>query len=980
MEILAVPPTDSQLTELQTDLRRAIAGEVKFDRLGRQLYSTDASNYRQTPLGVVIPRHADDVAAAVEIAGRYGAALTPRGSGSSLSGQAIGPGLVLDYSRHLNHVLELNPAERRVRVEAGVVLAHLNAALAAHGLMVGPDPASAIVATLGGMTANNSTGSHSIKYRMMVDHVQAVSVTLADGRRAEFGPKSPAEVAALAQQPTLEGALYREIPRLIEQYQADIAAGYPRTWRNVAGYNLNRLLADREAGRPFNLAPLIVGSEGTLAQILAITLGVVAKPRHTRLLVLHFETLRTALNSVPRLLEHDPAAVELMGQYFIRIVHDHPRFGPDVRRFINGDPAAVLIVEFAGDEPAQLAAQADRLEQTLRRDGHDGEIVHCLTPADIANVWTIRAESFGLVMSQPGDAKPLAFVDDAAVPITELADYAAEVEQACREAGAEVTFDSHASAGCLHLNPVINLKTEDGLRQMETISRAVMAIAMRHHGTTTGEHGEGLARSYYNEQLYGPRLHQAFRQLKGLFDPDNRLNPGKIINGPAPWQPELLRFNPDYHTPQAPAQTWLDFSGYGGMAGLVEMCNGQGLCRAGGDGAMCPSFRASRDETHVTRGRANALRAAMTGEFGPDGFTGPELFEALDLCLECKACKKECSSLVDMAKLKYEFLAHYQARHGVPWRSRLFGHVATLNRLGSWLPALTNRLYKNSALRWLLDTTLGIDRRRPLPELAPATFQRWFAARPPKTGQRGPVILWDDTYLTTNHPEIGQAAVTVLEAAGFSVQIVAERRCCGRPLISKGLLAEARQNAAHNVALLAPHAAAGVPIIGVEPSCLAAFRDEYPDLLQTDEARLVARHSYFIEEFLLELAENGKLDLPWRGPTGEVVLHGHCYQKALGRPEAWARLLELLPGATITEIPSGCCGMAGAFGFEKEHYELSLAIGEERLLPAVRAAAPGATIAAAGTSCRQQIFDGTGRMAVHPIIILAAALPDAGLL
>lgn len=970
-------PNANQLSQLQHELRRAIAGEVRFDQLSRQLYSTDASNYRQTPAGVIIPRHADDVAAATELAARFGAAITPRGSGSSLSGQAIGPGLVLDYSRHFTRILELNPAERRVRVEAGVVLAQLNAALAGHGLMVGPDPASAAVATLGGMTANNSTGSHSIKYRMMVDHVQAVSVILADGRRAEFGPKSPAEVAALARQPTLEGALYRAIPHLINDYRADIAAGYPRTWRNVAGYNLNRLLANHTAGRPFNLAPLVVGSEGTLAQIIDITLGVVPKPRHTRLLVLHFDQLRAALESVPALLEHDPAAIELMGQYFIRIVRDHPRFGPDVRRFISGNPAAVLLVEFAGDEPGQLAAQAERLERELRRAGHAGEIVHCLTPADIANVWAVRAESFGLVMSQPGDAKPLAFVDDAAVPLAELADYAAEVERACREAGAEVTFDSHASAGCLHLNPVINLKTEAGLAQMETISRAVMAIAMRHHGTTTGEHGEGLARSFYNEQLYGPRLHRAFRQVKGLFDPDNRLNPGKIINGPAPWQPELLRFNPDYRTPLAPPQTWLDFSGYGGMAGLVEMCNGQGLCRAGGSGVMCPSFRASRDETHVTRGRANALRAALTGEFGPDGFTGPELHAALDLCLECKACKKECSSLVDMAKLKYEFLAHYQVRHGVPWRSRMFGHVAGLNRLGSLWPALTNRAYRSRPLRWLLDKTLGIDRRRPLPELAPATFQSWFKRQPAQaTAPRGPVVLWDDTYLTYNHPEIGQAAVKVLHAAGFAVKLITDRRCCGRPLISKGLLAEAKKHAAHNVTLLAPLAAAGVPILGLEPSCLAAFRDEYPDLLRSDEARLVARHSYFMEEFLLEQAEAGKLNLPWQPAPGAILLHGHCYQKALGRADAWRRLLNLLPGAAVTEIPGGCCGMAGAFGFEKEHYELSLAIGEERLLPAVRAAAPGTLIAAAGTSCRQQIFDGAGRAAVHPIVILAGALAD----
>jgi FAD/FMN-containing dehydrogenase/Fe-S oxidoreductase len=968
------------LPQLEYDLRRAIAGEVRFDRLNRQLYSTDASNYRIVPAGVVIPRVPADVTAVMEIAGQYGVSITPRGGGTSLSGQAIGPGLVIDYSRHLNGIIELNPAERRVQVQAGLTLGRLNAALAPHGLMVGPDPASAPVATLGGMTGNNSTGSHSILYRMMADHVQAVEVVLSDGSSAYFGPKSPAEAAALAQQPTLEGALYREIPRLVEQHQADIAAGYPHTWRNVAGYNLNRLLAARLAGQPFNLAPLIVGSEGTLANIISITLGVVPRPRHTRLMILHFDTLRAALTGVPMLLKHQPAAVELMGQYFIRIVQGHARFGPAVRRFIEGDPAAVLIVEFAGDEPARLAHQADRLAQTLSHNGFRGAITHCLTPTNIANVWTIRAESFGLVMSQPGDAKPLAFVDDAAVPLDELTDYAEEVERACREAGAEVTFDSHASAGCLHLNPVINLKTHTGLRQMETISRAVMEIAIRRHGTTTGEHGEGLARSFYNEPLYGPALHRAFKEVKELFDPHNRLNPGKIVNAPAPWQPDILRFQPDYGTPLAPSTTWLDFGDYGGMAGLVEMCNGQGLCRDTGDaGTMCPSFRATRDETHSPRGRANALRAALTGDLGPDGLADEKLHEALDLCLECKACKKECSSLVDVAKLKYEFLAHYQARRGLPWRSRLFGHVAALNRLGSLLPGLTNRLYRSPVVRGLLHTTLGIDRRRTLPPLAPAPFQTWFKHRPARPhAPRGSVILWDDTYLTYNHPEIGQAAVRVLEAAGFAVQLIANRRCCGRPLISKGMLAHARQHAAHNVALLAPHAAAGVPIIGMEPSCLAAFRDEYPDLLRTTEARLVSQHSFFIEEFLLTLAEQGQLNLPWAAPTvsRHILLHGHCYQKALSRPNAMAALLRLSPHTTVDEVPGGCCGMAGAFGYETEHYEISMAIGEERLLPAVRAAAPGTLIAAAGASCRQQIFDGTGRRAVHPIEILAAALPE----
>ncbi len=552
-----MPPTQVP-EELLRDLQQAINGEVKFDRLTRQLYSTDASNYQIVPAGVVIPRDADGVAAAVELAGRYQLSVVPRGAGTSLSGQPIGPGLILDHSRYLDTIQELNLEEGWVRVEAGLVLDRLNGALRPHGLMVGPDPASGPVATLGGMAGNNSTGAHSIKYGMMADHVEAVEVILADGSRARFGPKTAAELKALAQRDSLEGILYREIPGLVERYQTAIAAGYPATWRNVAGYNLDRLLADRQAGRPFNLVPLIVGSEGTLASIVSLTLRVVPRAPQTRLMVLHFADLRTTLETVPLLLEHEPAAVEMMDHVIIRLARTHAEFGPRLNRFVEGDPQAILVVEFAGREAAALAAQAEALERNLHRRGYRGPITSCTTPAAIENVWLVRREVNGLRMCAPGDHKPLPFVDDPAVPVEELADYVLAVEQACRELGVEVNFDSHASAGCLHMNPAVNLKTAEGLHQMETISKTVMEIALAHHGTTTGEHGEGLARSYYNQQLYGPHLHQAFQEIKGLFDSRNLMNPGKVVEAPAPWDPELLRFNPHYRTPLAPDSTWFD--------------------------------------------------------------------------------------------------------------------------------------------------------------------------------------------------------------------------------------------------------------------------------------------------------------------------------------------------------------------------------------------------------------------------------------
>jgi len=804
-----------------------------------------------------------------------------------------------------------------------------------------------------------------------------MEVVLSDGQRCQLGPKSPSQVAALASNASLEGALYRQIPALLDEYRIDIETGYPRTWRNVAGYNLNRLINPQRSGSSMNLAPLVVGSEGTLAFILNLTVHLVPRPRFTRLVVLHFLDLMVALEQVSWILEENPSAIELMDHLVIRQARAHPAFRPRLESFVQDDPHAILLVEFSGDQPEQLQAQADALETNFRKHGRQSPVVHCVTPEHIETAWSVRRDINGLMMSQPGDVKPLSIIDDAAVPLEELASYVGEVQAVCREIGVEVNFDGHASAGCLHMNPAINLKTPDGLSKMQVLSQAIMEIAIRHHGTTTGEHGEGLARSHYNAQLYGARLHQAFRQLKSIFDAHNRMNPGKIVDAPEPWRPDILRFQPAYSTPLAPSSTFFNFSPHAGFASLVEMCNGQGLCRSLGEGVMCPSYRVTREEMHSTRGRANALRAAMTGEMGPRGMASEELYAALDLCLECKACKRECSSLVDMARLKSEFLAHYQARHGVPMRSRLFANVSSLYHLASILPALSNWVLRQPLVRQLFDRVLAIDRRRTFHPIAQHTFRTWFNAhRKPANTPRGPVILWDDTYLSYNEPEIGVAAVSILEAAGYEVRLVPDRLCCGRPMISKGLLFHARRNAAHNVARLAPLAVQGIPIVGLEPSCIATFRDEYPALLDSDEARLVAQKSYFIEEFLSDPSLRGELRRAFEGRlfSRKVLLHGHCYQKALGTTSSLVDMLGLVPGLEVEEIPSGCCGMAGAFGYEKEHYQLSIACGEDRLFPAVRTAPSDVLIAAAGVSCRQQIKDGTGRLAVHPIILLADAL------
>jgi len=962
--------TRDQTRSVQQAIEQSIAGDVHFDQLTRQLYSTDASNYRSVPAGVVIPRHPDDIAAVTEIINRDGGSLVPRGGGSSVSGQSIGPGIILDYSRYLNHILEINREERWVRVEAGTVLDRLNAALQPDGLMVGPDPSSAVVATLGGMTANNTTGSHSIKYGMMVNHVREVDVILSDGSRVCFGPKTAAEVEILAKKASLEGQLYREIPQLVARYQADIATGYPRTWRNVAGYTLNYLLADQEAGRPFNLAPLIVGSEGTLANIISVTVGLVPRPGQTRLMILHFDDLRPAMEEVPFILEGGPSAVELTDRTIIRLARNHPQFAHRLNRFVEGDPEAILIVEFAGDEASWLAAQADSLEKRLRQHGYKLPIIHCVTPDDIDNVWLVRKESNGLLSSKPGDVKRPPFVDDPAVPVEELPDYVMEIEQACRDVGTEINFNSHASAGCLHMNPALNLKTAEGLGRMETISKMVMKIAIAHHGTTTGEHGDGLARSYYIEQLYGPHLHQAFREVKGLFDPHNVLNPGKIIDGPAPWEPDLLRFNPSYKTPHAPQNTLLNFDRYGGFAGLVEMCNGQGMCRTLGAGAMCPSFKATAQEMHSTRGRANALRAAISGQLT---FDDPGVYHTLDLCVSCKACKSECSASVDMAKLKAEYLHQFYQTHRLPLRSRFFSYFGDLSRLaGGPLAPLSNLVVQNSLARAVMNRLLKLAPARPFPTFARQTFDAWYRAKK-VTAAANPVILIVDVTRNHNHPEIARAAFEVLQACGFAV-IVPGEHDFGRPAFSKGNLTLARRKALAALEILAPYAQQGIPIVGLEPSDISMLIEDNLSLLPNDErAKQVAGQALTFEEFMWRQMQAGNLTDKFKPQTGKILLHGHCHQKALIGTKYSEELLAFL-GYEVAEAGSGCCGMAGSFGYEAEHYDLSLQMGELTLFPAVRAQSEETLIVAAGVSCHEQIAHGAKREALHPAMVLFEAL------
>lgn len=958
--------------EFVQELRREMT-EVYFDRITRLLYSTDASIYQMMPVGVAIPRDADEIVAAIEIAGRHGVPVLPRGGGSSLAGQAVGHALVLDLSRHMDHVLDINTTAQIVRTQPGITLGKLTEILSPLGLMFGPDPASGDRATMGGILGNNSAGAHSIIYGMTVDHVLTTDVILADGSQVHFDAFSKDDWEARGKRPDSEGIIYQMLPDILERYAHQIATRYPKTFRHVAGYNLNKLA---EATSP-NLSSLIVGSEGTLGIITEMTLKLVPVPISTRLAMVHFSDLRAAMDIVPTILESNPSAIEVLDKMLLDLTRDRIEF----RRwltFVQGDPQVVLMIEYAGDTEAELDAGIDRLKINLNQINHHDPVVIVTDPIDQANVWYVRKVGLGILMSVRGDAKPIPFIEDAAVPVEHLSEYVSTICEFASSIGVkQVAMYAHASAGCIHIRPLINLKTADGVRQLRQVAEKSVELVTKYGGTTSGEHGEGLARGEFSKRLFGTELVQAFREVKKAFDPAGIMNPGKVVDVPKMDDETRLRFGSDYALPYKPQDTTFSFSNDGGFASAVEMCNGVGVCRQLDQGVMCPSFQAYRQEAHSTRGRANVLRAAMMGLLGPNGMTSQELYDLLDLCLSCHACKSECPSAVDMAKLKAEFLHMYYKKHGTPLRVRLLGNIEKVYRISQPFAPVANFLI-NGPPKFAV-RSLGIHSKRSLPEFATRTFSEWhreytLSKDGAKQKSLKQVVFFHDTFMEHNDPHIGKAAIKVLEAAGFEPIILRDKVCCGRPEVSKGLLDEAKRLAQHNVKLLAPYAGQGTPIIGCEPSCMAMLVDEYCDLLPGNDTASIAQVAMTIDMFLAREAEEGNLTLNFDEEPRQVLFHGHCQQKAIFGTESTHKMLQLIPNCSIEEVNAGCCGMAGAFGYEKEHYDLSIAIAEMSLAPAIRAASPETIICATGTSCREQIEHTTGRRARHPIEVVAEAI------
>ncbi len=968
------------MTSLQTDavtgaFMEAIRGEVYTDPVSLGIHATDASHYQMTPACVVVPKDEDDVKEAVRIAAAHKMPITARGGGTSLAGQTFGPGLILDCSKYMNQVLEVNAEERWARVQPGVVRDQLNTFLKPKGLHFAPDPATSSRATVGGMIGNNSSGTRSVIYGKTIDHIIAAKVLLADGTVLTLNPCDTDQWSDRSAGSTREAELYRGVGEIIRANRDEIIERFPKTMRRVSGYNLDAFThaagsAPDKGGEPWNLASLIVGSEGTLAVLLEATVRLVENPKATAVCVVHFDDVIESLRHVPAMLKHNPSTVELLDDSIIVEGRRNPS-SAHLADFFEGEPRAVQIVEFMGDTP-QLAAERAEAFATVMRENNIGYTTVIRTdPIGISHIWELRKLGVGLASNIKGSAKPLDFVDDAAIPVQHLAEYIRRLVEVCNDLNVPISICAHASVGVLHPKPLLDLHKPEDVKKMHAIADAAFEMVKEYEGSWCGEHGDGLVRGEYIERFFGPKLYDAFRQVKALFDPDNLLNPGKIIDTPA--MTENLRYGtPGYEQRIAEVKSNYHYHDQGGFSLAVEQCNGLGACRKSNTGTMCPSYMATRDEEAVTRGRANALRLAMSGQLGPDALEGDRIQDVLSLCLSCKACKSECPNAVDMAKLKSDVLQMRHDKHGTPFGTRLIAESPDMaRRTAGLLAPLANFAQSLPPFKIIFEKITGIDRRRPLPKLASKTLPKLLrnhqaqTKAPAESGRH--VVLFDDTYSNYYEPNVGVAAVKLLENLGYKVTL-AKAGCCQRPRLSKGLVKDAKKHGTKTLTNLDAFARQGLPILTLEPSCASALTDDLPDLIDDhDMGKRVSSQIKMIDTFLAEELEAGRLKGKLTSSIKDALLHGHCHQKALYGSTAMLKLLQHA-GVKANEVDSGCCGMAGSFGYE--HHDLSMQIGEQRLFPAVRDKAADTAVVACGFSCRHQIKDGCNETARHLVEVL----------
>lgn len=961
-------------------LRKRVRGEVLDDPFSLGLYATDASMFQIMPLAVVIPLDRDDALAAMAVCRELGVPILPRGGGTSLSGQTVARAVVIDVSKHMRRLIELNVEERWARVEPGLVRDELNAMLKPHGLHFAPDPATSSRANIGGMISNNSAGMRSILYGTTIHHLLGVEFALSSGEVLQLGATSEAEYQFKCEQPGREGGIYREFKDLIDANRDEIVARYPKTLRRCGGYALDAFARDF----PWNMSHIVSASEGTLGLILEAKVKLEPLPKMRGVCVPHFASLAECLHAVRPIVGCGPASVELMDG----IIIDRARANLLTREmcgFIEGDPAAVLVVEFFGESRTEIDGKIEIMIQMLHDMRAGYAFPKMLDAKGIGEVWTMRENALGLMTTIKGDRKPVPFIEDAAVPLEALPTYIEEVVAICEKHARRVSVFAHASVGLIHVRPLLDLHDRAEMEVFKAIQSEVFERVLFHKGSFSSEHGDGLVRGGFNERFFGPRLYAAFRTLKNIFDPAGLMNPGKIIDTPPVDQ--NMRFFPGYswarRSRDRQEKSATTESGVPGMFHYrdddgrilkhVEQCTGVGACRKTLAGTMCPSYMVTRDEEHSTRGRANALRLAMTGQLGPDAIASPRMLEVMDLCVSCKSCANECPNNVDMTRLKAEVLHRHHRKYGASNGERMF---ASMPRRARWAAGViapaSNAMMRNGAVKLALEAAFGVDRRRSLPPFANRKLTDWFRARGTKRGDKR-VALFADTWSEHFETGVGRAAAEVLEAAGYEVQVV-RPGCCQRPAISKGFLEEAKREGTKTLRGLEPLARAGIPILMLEPSCATALTEDLPDLIDDAELGKIVRAAVRpIEDFLLDEINAGRCKLPFRAAPAQiekVLLHGHCHQKAIYGVQGSIELLRKSGGLDASLIDAGCCGMAGAFGYEKAHYEISMKMGEDRLFPAIRAADAGTKIVAAGFSCRRQIADGTGRNALHPIELL----------
>ncbi len=966
MSDATIGPGDSALADR---LRRNIAGEVLFDRADRGRYATDASIYQVEPLGVIVPKRIDDVAAALTIAKEHGIPVLARGAGTSQCGQTVNRALVIDCSKHLRNILQIDPAAQTALVEPGAILGQINTALRPHKLFFPVDPSTHARCTIGGMAGNNSCGSKSIRYGLMADNVSAIDAILADGTRHRFGavPDNlgadiPANIADLIQRMRVLGAAEAE----------EIAAKFPKQLRRVGGYNIDVLTpAARAAGRE-NLARLLVGSEGTLAFSAALELRLhPLKPRKV-LGICQFPTFRRAMEAAQHIVKLDPEAVELVDRTMTELGRSIPIFRATIDNMLIGEPDSLLIVEFHGHEDAPLYAGLANLEALMADLGLPGQVVRAIDANFQADIASVREAGLNIMMSMKGDGKPVSFIEDCAVNLEDLADYTEHLNAVFEKHNTKGTWYAHASVGCLHVRPVLNMKDPADVRTMRAVAEECFALVREYKGSHSGEHGDGIARSEFSETMFGSRLARAFETVKDAFDPTGMLNPGRVVRPPRMDDRRLFRYAPGYGAAPGftPRLDWSDYPGpFGGMLSAVEMCNNNGTCRSFDAGVMCPSFRVTRDEVHLTRGRANTLRLALTGQLGAEAMSSDALAEAMHLCVSCKGCRRECPTGVDMAKMKLEVLAARVERHGVRPRESLIADLPRFAPILGRVAPLANVRNRFPPIRALMQRMIGIAASRPLPAWRSDFFRDAEADALAPARPRGEVLLLADTFNRWFEPENLRAALRVLAASGYRA-IMPPRRgrplCCGRTWLAAGLLDRAREEARRTMGQLGGH----LPVIGLEPSCLFTLRDEFRSLLPGAEADNLASRAMLLSEFLA----HEKPQLPLRPLQATAHVHGHCHQKSFGAFPSALSMLQRIPDFTVKPIAASCCGMAGSFGYQEETQEISYAMAAASLLPAVRNAPADALIVADGTSCRHQIRDLAGRPAIHSVRVLERAL------